>query len=58
MTEILLVANLVVTLLVVMAIGYIWKLMGAMSTVSTYVVLYLDDKFDDFGSKHFEELDE
>jgi len=58
MTEMLLVANLVVTLLVVMAIGYIWKLMVAMSTMSTYVVLYLDDKFNDFGSKHFEGMDE
>jgi len=55
MTPALLVANLIVSLLLVMVVGYIWRLMTLTSVVLTYVTLYLNDEFEDFGSRHFED---
>ena len=55
MTPALLVANLIVSLLLVMVVGYIWRLMTSTSVVLTYVTLYLNDEFEDFGSRNFED---
>ena len=54
LTQILLIANLVVSLLLVAAVGYIWKLLDALSSISVYTSLYLNDKYEDFGNKQFE----
>ena len=54
LTQILLIANLVVSLLLVAAVGYIWKLLDALSSISVYISLYLNDKYEDFGKKQFE----
>ena len=54
LTQILLIANLVVSLLLVAAVGYIWKLLDALSSISVYISLYLNDKYEDFGNKQFE----
>jgi len=55
MTPALLVANLIVSLLLVMVVGYMWRLMTSTSVVLTYVTLYLNDEFEDFGSRNFED---
>jgi len=55
MTPALLVANLIVSLLLVMVVGYMWRLMTLTSVVLTYVTLYLNDEFEDFGSRNFED---
>ena len=54
LTQILLIANLVVSLLLVAAVGYIWNLLDALSSISVYISLYLNDKYEDFGDKQFE----
>lgn len=57
LTSILLVANLIVALLIVLVVGYMWRLMTSLSLVATYTTLYLKDKYGDFGSKKFEEVE-
>lgn len=58
LTPILLVANLVIALILVMVVGYIWKLMSSVSVVLTYITLYLNDMFEDFGNKQFKEMED
>ena len=58
LTPILLVANLIIALLLVLVVGYMWNLMNSLSVVATYITLYLNDKYEDFGKKHFKEMDE
>ena len=58
LTPVLLVANLVLALILVMVVGYIWKLMGSTSVVLTYITLYLNDRFEDFGNKQFKEMED
>ena len=58
LTPILLVANLVIALLLVVVVSYIWKLMSSVSVVLSYITLYLNDRFEDFGKKQFKELDD
>lgn len=57
LTTILLVANLIVALLLVLVVGYMWRLIKALSVVAIYTNLYLNDKYGDFGSKKFEEME-
>lgn len=58
LTPILLVANLIVALLLVLVVGYMWNLRNSLSVIATYITLYLNDKYEDFGSKHFKEMEE
>ena len=58
LTPILLVANLVVALALVAVVGYLWNLMTSVSVVITYITLYLNDKYEDFGKKQFKVIDE
>ena len=58
LTPVLLVANLVIALILVMVVGYIWKLMGSTSVVLAYITLYLNDRFEDFGKKQFKEMED
>jgi len=58
LTQILLVANLVIALLLVMVVGYIWRLMSSTSVVLSYITLYLNDKYEDFGNKQFKGLED
>jgi len=58
MTSALLVANLFVSLLLVMVVGYMWRISSSSTVVMTYMALYLKDRFPDFGEKHFRELDD
>ena len=55
---ILLVTNLIVALLLVLVVGYMWNLMNSLSVVATYITPYLNDKYEDFGSKQFKEMEE
>jgi hypothetical protein len=57
LTPILLVANFIVALLLVLVVGYMWRLMASLSVVATYTTLYLNDKYGDFGNKQFEEME-
>jgi len=58
MVDFLLVANLVIALLLVMVVGYIWRLMSSTSVVLSYITLYLNDKYEDFGKKQFRGLED
>lgn len=58
LTPILLVANLIVALLLVLVVGYMWNLRNSLSVIATYITLYLNDKYEDFGKKQFKEMDE
>jgi len=58
LTQILLVANLVVALLLVMVVGYIWRWVSSMSVILTYTTLYLNERFEDFGSKQFKGVED
>lgn len=58
LTPILLVTNLIVALLLVLVVGYMWNLMNSLSVVATYITLYLNDKYEYFGSKQFKGMEE
>ena len=55
MTEWILLANILITFGLVMAVGYLWKLCTTLSVITTYITLYLNDEHEDFGTKQFEE---
>ena len=52
--EILLIANLVVSLFLVIGLGYVWNIMVSLSSISVYTALYLKDKFEDFGENQYD----
>jgi len=54
MTEWILLANIFISFGLVMAVGYLWKLCTALSVITTYITLYLNDEHEDFGTKKFE----
>jgi len=58
MVDFLLIANLAIALLLVMEVGYIWRLMSSMSVILTYITLYLNERFEDFGKKQFKEMED
>jgi len=55
MTEWILLANIFISFGLVMVAGYLWKLCTALSVITTYITLYLNDEYEDFGTKQFEE---
>jgi len=48
LTPILFAVNLLVTLLLVLVIGHIWKTLSSMAVIMIYVSSYMGKKFDDF----------
>jgi len=55
MTEWILLANIFISFGLVMVAGYLWKLCTALSVITTYITLFLNDEHEDFGTKQFEE---
>jgi len=55
MTEILLVVNLVFTLLIVLAVGYVWNFLKSLSVVTLYNTMFLQSEFEEYGTQEFEE---
>jgi len=55
MTEWILLANILISFGLVMVAGYLWKLCTALSVITTYITLFLNDEHEDFGTKQFEE---